>query len=61
MAEEEVKKVEGEAPPAEAAEAAGAPKDVTEEKALVPSPLPPAEEKPDDSKALVVVESSKFD
>jgi hypothetical protein len=51
MAEEEAKKVEPQAcsepPPVEA------PKDVTEEKAIVPHP---SEEKPDNCKALVIVE-----
>ncbi|KAL2540148.1 Remorin family protein [Abeliophyllum distichum] len=60
MAEEEAKKVEPEAcsepPPAPAAPAADPPKDVAEEKSLIPPPLPPCEEKPDDSKALAIVE-----
>ncbi|KAL2248644.1 UNVERIFIED_CONTAM: Remorin [Sesamum indicum] len=60
MAEDEAKKVEPEPcsdPPAP--EPAEAPKDVSEEKIVVP---PPAEEKADESKALVVVETavSKF-
>ncbi|KAH6809651.1 Remorin family protein [Perilla frutescens var. frutescens] len=58
MAEEEAKKVEPEptpeacsdAPPPEPVEA---PKDVAEEKSVIP---PPAEEKPDDCKALAIVE-----
>lgn len=56
MAEEEAKKVEpapeacSDAPPVEA------PKEVVaDEKLVVP---PPAEEKPDDSKALAIVESN---
>ncbi|KAL1555090.1 remorin-like isoform X2 [Salvia divinorum] len=47
MAEEEVKAVE----PKPCADA-----DVAEEKAVVPLPLPPALDKPDDSKALVIVQ-----
>ncbi|KAI3471127.1 hypothetical protein Pfo_027790 [Paulownia fortunei] len=59
MAEEEAKKVEPEAcsepPPSDppAAEPVEAPKDVAEEKTIIP---PPAEEKADDSKALAIVE-----
>lgn len=62
MAEEEAKKVEPkpepeascDAPPPEPVEA---PKDVAEEKSVIP---PPAEEKPDDSKALAIVESNSL-
>lgn len=64
MAEEEAKKVEPEpepepeascdAPPPEPVEA---PKDVAEEKSVIP---PPAEEKPDDTKALAIVESNSL-
>ncbi|TMW81646.1 remorin [Solanum pennellii] len=63
MAELEAKKVEivDPAPPAPAQEPVEAPKEVVaDEKAIVePAPPPPAEEKekPDDSKALVVVET----
>ncbi|XP_059667070.1 remorin [Cornus florida] len=56
MAEEEPKKIESESPsepsPAPAPEPVEAPKDVSEEKSVIPPP----EEKPDDSKALAVVE-----
>lgn len=60
MAEEQVKKVEPETPSqppppaaAPAPETTAAPKDVAEEKSVIPAP----EDKPEDSKALVVVES----
>lgn len=43
-------------PPPEPTEA---PKDVTEEKAVIP-PAPPPEEKPDETKALAIVESILF-
>lgn len=63
MAEEESKKVETQTPaetqappPAPAPEPAEAPKDVAEEKSVIPTP--PAEEKPDESKAVAVVESN---
>ncbi|KAG8391268.1 hypothetical protein BUALT_Bualt01G0170400 [Buddleja alternifolia] len=57
MAEEEAKKVEPEAcsdplPPTVPVES---PKGLSEEKTIIPPPL--AEEKADDSKALVIVES----
>ncbi|KAG6411336.1 hypothetical protein SASPL_129416 [Salvia splendens] len=51
MAEEEAKAVE----PKPSCADAEPPKDVAEEKAVVPLPPPPALDKPDDSKALVVV------
>lgn len=65
MAEVEPKKVESELPsepppppapePQQVEEAA---KDVSEEKSVIPPPAPPPpEEKPDESKALVAVES----
>ncbi|KAK4436304.1 Remorin [Sesamum alatum] len=57
MAEDEAKKVEPEPcsdpPPPPAPEPAEAPKDVPEEKPVVP---PPAEDKADESKALVLVQ-----
>ncbi|GFZ15346.1 hypothetical protein Acr_24g0015360 [Actinidia rufa] len=60
MAEEVTKKVESETPseppPAPATEAAEAPKDVAEEKSVIPPPARPTEEKVDDSKALAIVE-----
>lgn len=63
MAEEEAKKVDpepcAEAPPVAApvaAEPVESPKDVAEEKAVIPAP-PPVEEKADESKALAIVES----
>lgn len=64
MAEEEPKKIETEAPAKPPAPVTGppaeAPKDIAEEKAVIPipPPPPPAEEKPQDSKALAVVESN---
>ncbi|KAL2550403.1 Remorin family protein [Forsythia ovata] len=60
MAEEEAKKVEAPpVPPPPTAEETveAAPKDVTEEKSVIPTPLPLVEEKPaDDYKALAIVE-----
>ncbi|KAH7557623.1 hypothetical protein JRO89_XS11G0192300 [Xanthoceras sorbifolium] len=57
MAEEEPKKLEAETPPpAPMDEPVEPPKDVAEEKAVVPPPL--VEEKPDESKALAIVEKS---
>ncbi|KAF7852360.1 hypothetical protein BT93_L0912 [Corymbia citriodora subsp. variegata] len=57
MAEEEPKTVEPQAPseppPAPAPEPAETPKDVAEEKPVIP---PPPEEKPEESKALAIVE-----
>ncbi|XP_073125052.1 remorin-like [Henckelia pumila] len=56
---EEAKKVEPEAcaePPPPAVETVEAPKDVAEEKSVLPAPSPPAEEKADECKALAVVE-----
>lgn len=50
MAEVESKKIECESP-------VEAPKDVAEEKSVIP--VSPCEEKPDDSKALVIVESKR--
>ncbi|KAM7499645.1 hypothetical protein LguiA_024059 [Lonicera macranthoides] len=66
MAAEEPKKVEPECPsehPVPAAEplVEEAPKDVAEEKSiipLVPPPLPASEDKPDDSKALAIVQKA---
>ena len=59
MAEVESKKIECESPVeptlAPASEPVEAPKDVAEEKWVIP--VSPCEEKPDDSKALVIVES----
>ncbi|XP_042003583.1 remorin-like [Salvia splendens] len=55
MAEEEAKAVE----PKPSCADAEPPKDVAEEKAVVPLPPPPALDKPDDSKALVVVSKSE--
>lgn len=54
MAEQEAKKLEAESPVAPAP--AEAKSDVAHDKATVPTP----EEKPDDSKALAVVESEHF-
>ncbi|KAE9464897.1 hypothetical protein C3L33_03210, partial [Rhododendron williamsianum] len=61
MAEvQEPKKVESETPsppaPAPAPEPTEVPTDVAEEKSVIPPPPPPPEEKPEDSKALAVVE-----
>lgn len=59
MAEVESKKIQCESPveptPAPAPEPVEAPKDVAEEKSVIP--VSPCEEKPDDCKALVIVES----
>ncbi|PON66411.1 Remorin [Trema orientale] len=59
MAEEEAKKVESESPseppPAPAPAPEEAPKDETQEKSVIPPPS--SEEKPDDSKALAIVET----
>jgi|UniRef100_A0A2N9GSE5 hypothetical protein len=62
MANEEPKKVETETPsepPPPAPEyVQGPPKDVTEEKSVIPPSTPPAEEKPVESKALAIVEKA---
>ncbi|KAL3834440.1 hypothetical protein ACJIZ3_009176 [Penstemon smallii] len=70
MAEEEAKKVEPEVcsetppPPAPVEEPIEAPKDVPEEKTVIPPPLPPppAEDKPEEEcKALAIVEKPEVD
>jgi len=66
MAAEEPKKVESECPsdppsaPEPVPEPIETPKDVAEEKSVIPLPPPPpaTEEKPDDSKALAIIEKA---
>lgn len=62
MAEVEPKKIEVEtpapAPTPETEVATETPKDVAEEKAVIPLTPPPTEDKPDESKALAVIESN---
>ncbi|KAA8539911.1 hypothetical protein F0562_026603 [Nyssa sinensis] len=58
MAEEEPKKLESECPSEPTPEPVETPKNLADEKSVIPVP-PPPEEKSDDSKALVAVENVK--